>query len=223
MNSPYMGDFKVTQEFKGSAHDGLDLVGLDSKEIHATVNGVVKCAGNSDPNGFGINVKILKDGTNDYYIYAHMKEVRVKVGQRVKITDVIGIEGSTGNSTGSHCHYCVRTGNVKGRHKDISAISGIPNKLGVYNDGYTGSYKGSDNPSQSKPVEAAKSGVTALKPGDWNVRKGPSLGAAITKVVRAPQSVTYVDVIPESNPGKYGTRDFYKLRDGNYISVNACK
>ena len=68
MNSPYMGKFKVTQQYKGSAHDGLDLVGLDSKEIHATVNGVVKAASNTDPNGFGINVKILKDGTNDYYI-----------------------------------------------------------------------------------------------------------------------------------------------------------
>ena len=141
MNSPYMGDFKVTQEYKGSEHDGLDLVGLDSKEIHSTVNGIVKAASNTDPKGFGINVKILKDGTNDYYIYAHMSEVKVKVGQRVKITDVIGIEGSTGKSTGSHCHYCVRTGNRKGNHKDISAISGIPNKLGVYNDGYVGAYK----------------------------------------------------------------------------------
>ena len=62
MNSPYMGDFKVTQEYKGAGHDGLDLVGLDSKEIHATVNGVVKAASNTDPKGFGINVKILKDG-----------------------------------------------------------------------------------------------------------------------------------------------------------------
>ncbi len=38
MNSPYMGKFQVTQEFKGQAHDGLDLVGLESKEIHSTVN-----------------------------------------------------------------------------------------------------------------------------------------------------------------------------------------
>ena len=45
MNSPYCGRFQVTQQFKGSAHDGLDLVGLDSKEIHATVTGKVIYAG----------------------------------------------------------------------------------------------------------------------------------------------------------------------------------
>ena len=227
MNSPYMGDFKVTQEYKGAGHDGFDLVGLDSKEIHATVNGVVKAASNTDPKGFGINVKILKDGTDDYYIYAHMSEVKVKVGQRVKITDVIGIEGSTGNSTGSHCHYCVRTGNRKGSHKDISAISGIPNKLGTYNDGYVGEYKGADKPTQQKPVAQAapekKSGVTSLLPGDWNVRKGPSLGADVDRVVSGPQSVTYVDIVPELNPAKYGARNFYKLRDDTYLSVKACK
>ena len=36
MNSPYEGKFKITQTFKGATHDGLDLVGIDSKEIHAT-------------------------------------------------------------------------------------------------------------------------------------------------------------------------------------------
>ena len=45
MNSPYMGDFKVTQEYKGNDHDGLDLVGIASKEIHSTVNGIVEFAG----------------------------------------------------------------------------------------------------------------------------------------------------------------------------------
>ena len=45
MNSPYNGKFKVSQQFKGSLHDGLDLVGIDSKEVHSTVNGVVEKAG----------------------------------------------------------------------------------------------------------------------------------------------------------------------------------
>ena len=44
MNSPYMGRFTVTQAYS-SAHDGLDLVGLDSKQIHSTVNGTVIHAG----------------------------------------------------------------------------------------------------------------------------------------------------------------------------------
>ncbi len=41
MNSPYMGKFKVSQTYKPGQHDGLDLVGIDSKEVHATVAGTV--------------------------------------------------------------------------------------------------------------------------------------------------------------------------------------
>ena len=42
MNAPYMGDFRVSQEFKGpEKHDGLDLVGIDSKNIHCVVAGKV--------------------------------------------------------------------------------------------------------------------------------------------------------------------------------------
>lgn len=139
MNSPYMGKFKVTQKYKGTAHDGLDLVGLDSKEIHATVTGKVVFAGwqNSanHSEGFGQYVVILAGGR--YYHYGHLSEIRCKVGDEVKITDVIGIEGSTGYSTGSHCHYCIRTSMSPGTALDVSAISGIPNvEGGVYDDGY---------------------------------------------------------------------------------------
>lgn len=139
MNSPYNGNFKVTQEYKGVTHDGLDLVGIDSKEIHSTVNGVVEFAGwensNNHSQGFGQYVKIIDNKTGYGFYFGHLSTIKVKVGQSVKITDVIGIEGNTGNSTGSHCHYCIRK-NGKGTHIDVSNYSGIPNKLGTYNDGY---------------------------------------------------------------------------------------
>lgn len=139
MNSPYNGNFKVTQEYKGASHDGLDLVGIDSKEIHSTVNGVVEFAGwensNNHSQGFGQYVKIIDNKTGYGFYFGHLSTIKVKVGESVKITDVIGIEGNTGNSTGSHCHYCIRK-NGKGTHIDVSNYSGIPNKLGTYNDGY---------------------------------------------------------------------------------------
>ena len=67
-----------------------------------------------------------------------MSELRVKSGDLVTCTDIIGIEGSTGHSTGSHCHYEVRTAFYKGAAvRDVCAISGIPNvQGGVYDDGY---------------------------------------------------------------------------------------
>ncbi len=140
MQSPYKGKFKVTQTFKGSAHDGLDLVGLESKEIHATVNGVVERAGwenaSDKKQGFGQYVRIKQDNSTDRYYYGHLSEIKVKTGQTVRSGDIIGIEGSTGYSTGSHCHYCVRGNASKNEIRDINTISGIPNKTGTYENTY---------------------------------------------------------------------------------------
>lgn len=141
MNSPYYKRFTVSQKFKGSAHDGLDLVGIDSKEIHSTINGVVTYAGwendNNRNQGFGLYVQIHEDGTDRYFYFGHLSQINVRIGERVKITDVIGIEGSTGNSTGSHCHYCCRKCGIRGMYLDINEISGIPNiEWQTYDDGY---------------------------------------------------------------------------------------
>lgn len=106
-----MGKFRVSQGYS-QKHTGLDLVGIDSKEIHSTVNGVVDYAGwenaGNHKQGFGQYVRIKDNATGHEYYFGHLSEIRVKVGQAVKITDVIGIEGSTGYSTGSHCHYEIR-------------------------------------------------------------------------------------------------------------------
>ena len=136
MNSPYKGKFKVTQIFKGAAHDGLDLVGIDSKQVHSTINGIVEKAAWENPSdrkqGLRLYVRIRKENSTDKYYFGHLSKVLVSAGQKVKIGDVIGIEGSTGYSTGSHCHYCIRGNGLKSQIKNVSEISGIPNKLGTY-------------------------------------------------------------------------------------------
>lgn len=139
MNSPYMGRFQVTQEYKGSAHDGLDLVGIDSKEIHATINGIVQYAGWENPSnpkqGFGQYV-CIKGNDGKYYYYGHMSQIKTTTGAQINCTDTIGIEGDTGYSFGSHCHYCIRPQFSAGNFYNVSEISGIPNALGTYDDGY---------------------------------------------------------------------------------------
>lgn len=136
MNSPYKNKFKVTQIYKGSTHDGLDLVGLSDKKIYSTIDGTVERAGweNSanKKQGFGLYVRIKQTGTTDRYYFGHMSKVDVKVGQEVKQGDVLGTEGSTGYSTGSHLHYCIRGSASKSKIRDVSQISGIPNKIGTY-------------------------------------------------------------------------------------------
>lgn len=141
MNSPFCGKFRVTQQYKPGTHDGLDLVGIDSKEVHATVSGTVHYAGwenaNNHAQGFGQYVCIR--GTDGlFYYYGHLSQLKVSTGQTVACTDVIGIEGSTGRSTGSHCHYEIRGGFYKGaKVYDVCAMSGIPNvQGGTYDDGY---------------------------------------------------------------------------------------
>ncbi len=137
MNSPYKGKFKVSQQFKGSSHDGLDLVGIDSKEIYSTIDGTVEIAGWENPKnkaqGFGLYIRLKKNNSSDRYYFGHLSKVKVKIGQKIKCGDLIGIEGNTGKSTGSHCHYCVRGSCLKSKIRDINDISGIPNKIGTYN------------------------------------------------------------------------------------------
>lgn len=155
MNSPYQGKFYVSQGYYPTKHDGLDLVGVDSKEIHATQKGVVHFAGWENPSnhsqGFGQYV-CIKGIDGWFYYFGHLSKINVVAGQSVKITDVIGIEGSTGYSTGSHCHYEVRKGFYKGAVVlNVCSLSGIPNKERVtYDDGY--------RPSVSKPVQNFKVG-----------------------------------------------------------------
>ena len=157
MNSPYQGRFYISQGYYPSRHDGLDLVGLDSKDIHATQKGVVHFAGWQNPNnhseGFGQFV-CIKGVDGWFYYFGHLSKINVVAGQSVKITDVIGIEGSTGYSTGSHCHYEVRKGFYKGAVViNVCSLSGIPNKENAtYDDGY--------RPPAPKPVEVPQPVVT---------------------------------------------------------------
>ena len=147
MNSPFMGDFEVTQEYKPGVHDGLDLVAKGSDtNVHSCSNGVVIYAywenDKNEKQGFGKYVAIQddiagSDGIKKVRYYGHLKSIAVITGQKVKCTDVLGEMGSTGYSTGPHCHYEIRAGHYKGaKVYNVSEISGIPNKLGTYNDGY---------------------------------------------------------------------------------------
>lgn len=163
MNSPFCGKFRVSQQYKPGQHDGLDLVGIDSKEVHTTVSGTVRFAGWENPNdhaqGFGQYVCIR--GTDGlFYYYGHLSQIKVKTGQTVTCTDVIGIEGSTGHSTGPHCHYEIRSAFYKGaKVYDVCSKSGIPNvEGGTYDDGY----RPGTAPAKKEPnIKAVQSALNA--------------------------------------------------------------
>jgi len=86
-------------------HSGLDLAGPIGAEIHCTADGTVTAAGRN--GGYG-NAIDIDHGFGISTRYGHLSEIRVHEGQVVKKGDVIGVQGSTGRSTGPHLHYEVR-------------------------------------------------------------------------------------------------------------------
>lgn len=137
----FTGDFKVTCEYgrKGTAwksgvHQGIDLVGITNKKVYSICNGVVERAG-YDKGGFGNYVRIKEDGTENRIYLAHLEKIYVKVGQKVTYTTVVGLMGSTGNSTGPHTHVEIRKfqNGVAISKLNPATYMGIPNKVGTYN------------------------------------------------------------------------------------------
>ena len=114
MGSPYSASFSVTQTYNPPNHYGIDIVGLSDKNIYSTVNGVVVDSRwqNDDDHsaGYGQLVRILDNDTGLYFIFGHLSERSVSQGDTVTKGQKIGVEGSTGNSTGSHLHYQVSEG-----------------------------------------------------------------------------------------------------------------
>jgi murein DD-endopeptidase MepM/ murein hydrolase activator NlpD len=87
-------------------HAGLDFTAPQGTPIYATADGTVTTAGNTG-DGYGIHV-IIRHGYGYETLYGHMVKVKARGGQAIKRGEVIGWVGSTGKSTGPHCHYEVR-------------------------------------------------------------------------------------------------------------------
>lgn len=138
MQLPYKGEVRVSSTFGWRTmngervyHKGVDLVGTD-KTVRAVVGGVV---GQSiiitDPKNrtseWGNYVRVNGEDGRLYY-YCHLAKRLVGRGAKVAVGDAIGIEGSTGKSTGSHLHFEVRE---NGSSIDPTKILGIKNTVGT--------------------------------------------------------------------------------------------
>ncbi|NPB06316.1 MAG: peptidoglycan DD-metalloendopeptidase family protein [Aquificae bacterium] len=86
-------------------HKGIDIKAPYGTPVRVTADGVVVFAGRK--LGFG-KVVIVRHARGYETLYAHLSSIKVKVGQRVKTGQVIGLVGTSGRSTGPHLHYEVR-------------------------------------------------------------------------------------------------------------------
>jgi murein DD-endopeptidase MepM/ murein hydrolase activator NlpD len=108
---PFKGGYTKTSNFgwrrlrgKDDYHKGVDLVGVN-KHIYPVNNGTVITATYHSSYG---NYVLISHGNNIWSLYAHMSKLYVKSGQAVNKNTILGVEGSTGNSTGSHLHLEIR-------------------------------------------------------------------------------------------------------------------
>ena len=118
---------------RDSWHGGIDLVSDGSKIVSAVVGGeVLRSRMVTDKSNrtweWGNYVSVIGDDGFTYY-YCHLASRLVTAGERVVAGQALGIEGSTGRSTGSHLHFEVR--NASGSSIDPTEILGIMNSAGA--------------------------------------------------------------------------------------------
>ncbi len=111
---PVIGEVEFTSGFgvrsdpflgRPAMHTGLDFRAATGDPARVTANGKVVSAGWS--GGYGRMVEV-DHGNGLSTRYGHLSEINVKVGEIVKLGQVIGLVGSTGRSTGPHLHYETR-------------------------------------------------------------------------------------------------------------------
>ncbi len=102
-------------QFGMIGHNGIDISCESRETVLAICNGRITWADKKD-SGYGINVvmetdKIFEEDGNTYVyeiIYAHLKEIKVEIGQWIKEGQVIALADNTGWSTGTHLHLGIR-------------------------------------------------------------------------------------------------------------------
>ncbi|MFF9869185.1 M23 family metallopeptidase [Streptomyces sp. NPDC013953] len=112
-----VGGYTLTASFnQGGAmwshkHSGQDFAVPVGTAVKAAHSGVVVKAG---PNGGGDgpaygNAIVIKHANGTYSQYAHLSKINVGIGKTVKTGQVIAKSGNTGNSSGPHLHFEIRT------------------------------------------------------------------------------------------------------------------
>ncbi|MFG2710403.1 peptidoglycan DD-metalloendopeptidase family protein [Streptomyces goshikiensis] len=104
-------------------HTGADFIASSGTTVRAVGAGTVVSAGWGGSYG---NEVVIRHADGKYSQYGHLSQLSVSVGQSVTPGQTIGLSGSTGNSTGPHLHFEIRTGPSYG--SDIDPIAYLRSK-----------------------------------------------------------------------------------------------
>ncbi|MBI4577524.1 MAG: M23 family metallopeptidase [Planctomycetes bacterium] len=106
---------RVTSNFKSSRpygyHRAIDIAGPNRTAITAARGGRVASV-RWDPRGYGLYA-VVGHAAGYQTLYAHLSSAGVRPGASVGVGATLGLEGSTGNSTGPHVHFEVRRWGAK--------------------------------------------------------------------------------------------------------------
>ena len=102
--------YRYCSRWYGSGHKGVDICAAAGTPIYASAGGTVTKAGyNKAGAGTGYGYSIIISHGNGYTtVYAHCLSLAVSAGQTVRQGQLIGYVGSTGRSSGNHCHFEIR-------------------------------------------------------------------------------------------------------------------
>ncbi|MFF1836577.1 peptidoglycan DD-metalloendopeptidase family protein [Streptomyces sp. NPDC058231] len=120
---PVPGNHTTAYRASGSnwssgSHTGIDFPVATGTSVKAITSGTVVTAGWGGAYG---NEVVIKHADGHYSQYGHMSSLSVSAGQTVTAGQQVGLSGATGNATGPHLHFEVRTGPAYG--SDIDPIA----------------------------------------------------------------------------------------------------
>lgn len=102
--------YRNCSRWYGGSHKGVDICAAAGTPIYASAGGTVTKAGYNKAGagtGYGYSI-IISHGSGYTTVYAHCLSLAVHSGQSVKQGQLIGYVGSTGRSSGNHCHFEIR-------------------------------------------------------------------------------------------------------------------
>lgn len=111
---------RYVSRWASSKHGGADICAPYGTPIYAANSGVVVTAGWHWSYG---NHVVINHGNGMTTIYAHASKLLVSPGQAVQQGDMIALVGSTGQSTGNHCHFEIKINGARRNPHDY-----FPNK-----------------------------------------------------------------------------------------------
>lgn len=185
-------------------HKGIDLVKAHKAPVESFTAGKVAFAG-AVQEGTGLGnmgnvVAVIEPTTGYLHIYAHLDSVSVKSGEAVKAGTVIGKQGNTGQSSGSHVHYEIRK-------KSAPSFGWTVDESGVIDPAIYWA-----KPAPKPLVKPAPKPVTPIK----SISKTYTVKAGDTFSEIASKNKLTVDALKKKNPK---IKNINKLTPGDKINL----